>query len=62
MTSLRGKNEVEVNSSAVVLVVLLFRVLIAEQLNYFITLLRGQNEVEVKIESNMHNYNVTLVH
>ena len=38
------------------------RVLIATKLNYFMTSLRGKNEVEVKFENSMHNYNVTLVH
>ena len=38
------------------------RVLIAEKLNYFITLLRGKYEVEVKFENSMHKYNATLVH
>ena len=35
------------------------RLLIAEKLNYF---MRGKNEVEVKFENSMHNYNATLVH
>ena len=38
------------------------RLLIAEKLNYFMTSLRGKNEVEVKFENSMHNYNATLVH
>ena len=38
------------------------RILIAEKLNYFMTSLRGKNEVEVKFENSMHNYNATLVH
>ena len=38
------------------------KVLIAEKLNYFMTSLRGKNEVEVKFENSMHNYNATLVH
>ena len=38
------------------------KVLIAEKLNYFMTSLRGKNEVEVKFEKSMHNYNATLVH
>ena len=38
------------------------RLLIAEKLNYFMTLLRGKNEVEVKFENSMHNYNASLVH
>ena len=38
------------------------RVLIAEKLNYFITSLQGKNEVEVKYENSMHNYNASLVH
>ena len=29
---------------------------------YFMTSLRGKNEVQVKFEKSMHNYNVTLVH
>ena len=28
----------------------------------FMTSLQGKNEVEVKIENSMHNYNATLVH
>ena len=36
--------------------------LIAEKLNYFMISLWGQNEVEVKFENSMHNYNATLVH
>ena len=38
------------------------RVSIAAKFNYFITSLRGKNEVEVKFENSMHNYNATLVH
>ena len=38
------------------------RLLITEKLNYFMTSLRGKNEVEVKFENSMHNYNATLVH
>ena len=38
------------------------RLLIAEKLNYFMTSLRGKNEVKVKFENSMHNYNATLVH
>ena len=38
------------------------KVLIAEKLNYFMTSLQGKNEVEVKFEKSMHNYNATLVH
>ena len=38
------------------------RVLIAEKLNYFMTSLWGKNEVDVKFEDSMHNYNATLVH
>ena len=38
------------------------RVLIAEKLNYFMTSLRGKNEVQVKFENSMYNYNATLVH
>ena len=30
--------------------------------NYFMTSLPGKNEVEVKFENSMHNYNATLVH
>ena len=37
------------------------RVLIAEKLNYYMTSLRGKNEVEVKFENSMYNYNATLV-
>ena len=37
------------------------KVLIAEKFNYFMTSLRGKNEVEVKFENSMHNYNATLV-
>ena len=54
--------------SAVILVLMMFtkldpvKVLIAEKLNYFMTSLRGKNEVEVKFENSMHNYNATLVH
>ena len=56
--------------SAVVLVLMLFtkwipiRVLIAEKLNYSMTSLLhvGKNDVEVKFENRMHNYNATLVH
>ena len=88
MTSLRGKNEVEVkfeksmhnyNATLVhwhqtlgcqcssfgtydVHKVVPVRLLIAEKLNYFMTSLRGKNEVEVKFENSMHNYNATLVH
>ena len=40
------------------------RVLISVKFNYmnFMTSLRGKNEVEVKFENSMHNYNATLVH
>ena len=38
------------------------RALIAKKLNYFTTSLRGKNEVEVKFENSMHNYNASLVH
>ena len=38
------------------------RILIAEKCNYFMTSLRGKNEVQVKFENSMHNYNATLVH
>ena len=42
------------------------RVLISVKCNYmymyFMTSLRGKNEVEVKFENSMHNYNATLVH
>ena len=31
-------------------------------LTIFMTSLQGKNEVEVKIENSMHNYNATLVH
>ena len=88
MTSLRGKNEVEVkfencmhnyNATLVhwhhtlgcqcssfgtydVHKVVPVRLLIAEKLNYFMTSLRGKNEVNVKFENSMHNYNATLVH
>ena len=88
MTSLRGKNKVEVkfensmhnyNATLVhwhetlgcqcssfgtydVHKVVPVKVLIAEKLNYFMTSLRGKNEVEVKFENSMHNYNATLVH
>ena len=88
MTSLWGKNEVEVifennmhnyNAARVhwhhilgrqcssfgtyaVHKVVPVKVLIAEKLNYFMTSLRGKNEVEVKFEKSMHNYNATLVH
>ena len=88
MTSLRGKNEVQVkfeksmhnyNSTLVhwhhtlgcqcssfgtyaIHKVVPIRVLIAEKLNYFMTSLWGKNEVEVKFENSMHNYNATLVH
>ena len=54
-----------VDVSAAVLVLMLFTrfgVLISEKLNYFMTSLRGKNEVEVKYENSMHNYNATLVH
>ena len=37
------------------------RVLIAVKFNYFITSLRGKNEVKVKFDNNMYNYNDTLV-
>ena len=36
------------------------RVLTAEKFNYFMTSLRGKNEVEVNFENSMHNYNATL--
>ena len=88
MTSLQGKNKVEVkfensmhnyNATLVhwhqtlgcqcssfgtydVHKVVPVKVLIAEKLNYFMTLLRGKNKVEVKFENSMHNYNATLVH
>ena len=88
MTSLRGKNEVQVkfeksmhNCNATLVhwhhtlgcqcssfgtyavhKVVPIRVLIAEKMNYFMTSLRGKNEVEVKFENSMHNYNATLVH
>ena len=88
MTSLWGKNEVEVkfensmhnyNATLVhwhhtlgcqcssfgtydVHKVVPVRLLIAEKLNYFMTSLWGKNEVEVKFENSMHNYNATLVH
>ena len=40
------------------------RVLISVKFNYmyFMTSLRGKNEVEVKFENSMHNYNASLVH
>ena len=38
------------------------RALNAKKLNYFTTSLRGKNEVEVKFENSMHNYNASLVH
>ena len=38
------------------------RLLISEKLNYFMTSLRNKNEVEVKFENSMHNYNATIVH
>ena len=38
------------------------KIFIAEKLNYCMTSLRGKNEIEVKIECSMHNYNITLVH
>ena len=40
------------------------RVLISEKVNnkYFMTSIRGKNEVQVKFENTMHNYNATLVH
>ena len=56
------------NVGAVVLVTVLFtkwylsRVLIAEKLYYFMTSLRGKNEVHVKFKNSMHNYNASLVH
>ena len=37
-------------------------ILITEKCNYFITSIRGKNEVEIKFENSIHNYNVTLVH
>ena len=37
-------------------------IFITEKLNYFMTSLRGKNEVQVKFENSMHHYNVTLVH
>ena len=42
----------------------LSRVLISVKFNYmyFMTSLGGKNEVQVKFERSMHNYNVTLVH
>ena len=33
-----------------------------ENFNYFMASLRGKNQVEVKFENSMHNYNATLVH
>ena len=58
--------------SAVVLVLVLFtrqsidlrniKQFFSETLNNFMTSIRGNNEVEVKIENTMHNYNVTLAH
>ena len=54
--------------SAVFLVLMLLtkwypsRALIAEKFNYFMTSLRGENEVQFKFENTMHNYNATLVH
>ena len=40
------------------------RVLISVKFNYmyFMTSLRGKNEVQVKFEKSMHNYNATQVH
>ena len=38
------------------------RAMNAKKLNYFTTSLRGKNEVEVKFENSMHNYNASLVH
>ena len=38
------------------------RLLISEKLNYYMTSLRGKNEVKVKFENSMHNYNATRVH
>ena len=38
------------------------RALIAKKLNYFTTSLQGKNEVEVKFENSMHDYNASLVH
>ena len=40
------------------------RVLISVKFNYmyFMTLLWGKNEIQVKFEKSMHNYNATLVH
>ena len=37
-------------------------VLITAKFNYFMTMLRGKNGVQVKFKNSMHNYNVTLVH
>ena len=38
------------------------RLLISEKLNYFMNSLWNKNEVEVKLENSMHNYNVNIVH
>ena len=88
MTSLQGKNEVQVkfeksmHNYNVTLVhwhhtlgcqcssfgtyavhkVVPIRLLISEKLNYFMTSQQGKNEVEVKFENSMHNYNATRVH
>ena len=37
------------------------RVFIVEKLTYFMTSLRCKIEVEVKIENNIHNYNVRVL-
>ena len=37
-------------------------VLIAKKFNYFMTSLWGKNEVEIKFENSMHNYNATRGH
>ena len=42
--------------------VVLVRILISEKLNYFMSSLWGKNEVEVKFENSLHNYNASLVH
>ena len=49
------------NVGAVVLEQFLL-LLIAEKLNYFMTSLGGKNEVDIKFENSMHNYNATLVY
>ena len=38
------------------------RILITDKFNYFMTSLRGKNEVDFKFWNSMHNYNATLVH